>query len=1592
MRSCWLKILACILCLSAWPSAHAWDTRVRGGLSDSDWRSIYEQLPETNTETNNGPIILHGNEHAEISATALQAIGAGRLLQTDDLPVVTDLNASYFRRELLFGKNPWQPANVPKDGLERRILPPPAQFSGLPDFSYTLYDWINKNQLCPLPADAPERDKCHNYNGWIGAALNASHFGTQAARNYQQLHQIALLLAERARSLRVKLEQIPEAPQAYRKHLVEAEWMALAYEGMAQHFLADRWSTGHMWERWNAGDYRHLPSSDLLVNKMTGYISGMFHGMQTVLHARLAGRSAAHHLWPDPLSSPMVEIQHQDGEVERLWNYYVAGESGNIRLLSVDPAVYRHAGGGPGNPGIGDYGFRDLLDGDFGGREYGFDNELPLPLPAQREEMMACIKGGWADVIRALGKNPSGGYGTLSIPLRRDAPSLAALGKPCFDTYVTNRSMMLAWPFSRPSFWSQLGRATLTVLSSDTGVAALEKLGKGHPLTARAAQTLQQALQKQMATGRQAARNMVRLSYRAWRLGRKHPGGMGLARGGLGALDFSDQATGNKPDAFVAGGKRIEPGDQYPAADYFPKGDLSGLPEQNDAAGRDKEAIYGFFSRAMADHWGRRLAEILPTLRGSRTPWKQALCEYLADLAYNGTNPAYQGSQQEIRTSNGQHDGRAIPSYLSALGVNLDTDSVPVHLPPGYVAEPYARTRNGQGYRSLQAWCARMPVLYLLKAPEYRDRNVVATTRGAGMDVVLRGADLGAERRQVWTGCEFGERRYALEIRSWSRSSVTVRIPAEMAEGRHSLCLQRADGTGTIGRYVLEFRPGPPQVTRVVIQGRGETWYRQPGGADRPLGGGSYTLMVEFDQAMDLEWPARVAIHGPGGLSLHSGEWISERRWQARLEIPDSSTGPSAAQGAHPLEISARSLTGFILDTDPEKPGDQPERRYRFRVGGGTVTAGFVGCFRNAADDTAALEIGKDGHALAMLDGGKVRFPLLASMSPEHELVLRLDFSPETFQAYYRHYDGAATGLVEQSIPGIPAFATTWVARCTFHLNGPTISCPDENDSNQEQHYRINIQRSYIEWRLILDMQAASDEMKRPLRVTRFDSRLQTWDGGAYAVSGTDLNGWDEQRRSVMGNQALSMMQGTDRSGGRIQRLDELFAGFISDRPARVQRIQVLDANGSPVSTTLASNASFRIRAEGTSHCPGIRESLPVSVSLPGESRPMRIELKETGADTGIFEGPENPLLAALPQSTPRGHLRVVADTELRSRLGWGGIAFNGDPEYRKRSAGASLSIEVRSGKAPPPPTTAWRSYSLEIKHTPGRSLPDIFVIETQYQSDGWTAHLMRDRYPVSLARGSDNNVTLWRVSWLAPEHLEETQANDPAAFTRLVNRATKLRQAGFVLSRLPERLDAVLAGTSRPLHPQWQPRHARQQDNANPSDKNYTYQGPPYQAIRIAKHIPKQFDELRRSRVYAMPGRTRTETRRPRGSVRGIGKLVTIVREDLGLVWDLFEETRTYMEKPYSPGKLVYTFEAEERINGKSLRRYRFRSQSGDINIEGKVWKDEHGIPVRQVQRTLIPGAGIRDEEFVLENVRIGPLDASLFELPRDYQPASGL
>ena len=259
--------LGLLLLLPAALLLTAWDTRV---IKGDTWRSAYfggesKSLPE----------------HSTISDMALDSLGVGDLfgIRGEAQATLVDINATWFRPDKMNG--------LPREGdnrktaVEERLLPPPAQFSGLPDYSYGLADWFNKNTTCPVGGGPEDLAACHDFAGWMGA-LNSVHFGTQARRMYARYHEIALQRALRARTLRESMSLIEQ--DRYGAVLREAELQALVYEAYAQHFLQDRWAIGHMWERWNGPDIPSAGHRTMTPGLAIGAIAGLIHGAESVIN------------------------------------------------------------------------------------------------------------------------------------------------------------------------------------------------------------------------------------------------------------------------------------------------------------------------------------------------------------------------------------------------------------------------------------------------------------------------------------------------------------------------------------------------------------------------------------------------------------------------------------------------------------------------------------------------------------------------------------------------------------------------------------------------------------------------------------------------------------------------------------------------------------------------------------------------------------------------------------------------------------------------------------------------------------------------------------------------------------------------------------------------------------------------------------------------------------------------------------------------------------------------------------------------------------------------------------------------------------
>jgi hypothetical protein len=398
--------LALVLALAA-PTSMAWDTFVGSGTVDLAWEAAYVGNPQAGSLPASG---WSGNEHTELAHVVLKELGVDSVfgmepVGTSDTTVV-DLNSALYQPQVLaeekFGDNPMTL-------LEERVVPPPAHFAGLPDYSYAMHDWVNKNTHCPLEPGTERIEECHLFAGWMGN-LNANHFGTQARNMYRRYHLLALNLAGRAKTMREALAAgaLDSDAEAYASFVKEAELEALAYEAIGQHFLQDRWATGHMWERWNGAD--QASSAGYHLAFLVAMAAGLLHGSEGV--SKL----------PDPMGSPLV-----------------VGSGGSSQALPVRWRIP----GLPTEPGVGDYRLTDMHDGLFGA-EYGLP-QMPIAVTQQKMRMYACSKAGWSEVIKAFGEISPGRYGEHDVTLAGGPFPPILEDDDCWSAYATNAAIASGW-------------------------------------------------------------------------------------------------------------------------------------------------------------------------------------------------------------------------------------------------------------------------------------------------------------------------------------------------------------------------------------------------------------------------------------------------------------------------------------------------------------------------------------------------------------------------------------------------------------------------------------------------------------------------------------------------------------------------------------------------------------------------------------------------------------------------------------------------------------------------------------------------------------------------------------------------------------------------------------------------------------------------------------------------------------------------------------------------------------------------------------------------------------------------------------------
>lgn len=325
------------------------------------------------------------------------------------------------------------------------------ELAQLPDFSYSLADWAGGNERCPIPELATDpvfgnNQLCHQFKTHLGA-LNSSHFPPQSDRWYRYLHNLAKDRALDCQTMRSKAMAAftdPMAAKAFdnRWHDIwrECEIETLAIEAVAQHYLQDSWSSGHMWQRWGSAslsdfpDVRSESSSEaarswnslpragrqLMLAEIVGIFAGTIHGSDPALYEASLESKLTPKILADPVCYPTDE---------------------RIAYVQSSIAV----------PAAGDMHLHDVLGDPLSGQLFGLDSEAlhdhydsvltsrkhtsSVALATQKAAMVNCSAAGLREVYDLLGDKSSFGSPTLgaavsSAPLRPndgcDSPRLNA--------------------------------------------------------------------------------------------------------------------------------------------------------------------------------------------------------------------------------------------------------------------------------------------------------------------------------------------------------------------------------------------------------------------------------------------------------------------------------------------------------------------------------------------------------------------------------------------------------------------------------------------------------------------------------------------------------------------------------------------------------------------------------------------------------------------------------------------------------------------------------------------------------------------------------------------------------------------------------------------------------------------------------------------------------------------------------------------------------------------------------------------------------------------------------------------------------------
>lgn len=268
--------------------AGAFDSRCRVGIERWGEAAVSAEVCDLSERDKcpPGPPSARGrmvSEHTWLTRTVMRAAGLDALVEDDDVLRYHGPGEAH----PVAGVRSVEPGDT--DALRRpirRAMTIP-EFAEVPDVAYSLAGFLLGNEHCPVPAlpqDTPEDiARCHDYKLHLGPA-NSTHFLPQARAMHGLYHGAALQVARRCRALSDAAEA--ETDPVLRtlieeEHVPVCEKEALVLEAMAQHFLGDAWSSGHMWERWGSPVLAGTWPGRLRQMALAGVV-GMIHGWRSM--------------------------------------------------------------------------------------------------------------------------------------------------------------------------------------------------------------------------------------------------------------------------------------------------------------------------------------------------------------------------------------------------------------------------------------------------------------------------------------------------------------------------------------------------------------------------------------------------------------------------------------------------------------------------------------------------------------------------------------------------------------------------------------------------------------------------------------------------------------------------------------------------------------------------------------------------------------------------------------------------------------------------------------------------------------------------------------------------------------------------------------------------------------------------------------------------------------------------------------------------------------------------------------------------------------------------------------------------------------